>query len=214
MSLDGSRAGSLKISFNMNKLLEIGPGRGDFLFHLATENPLATVVGVEVKPTRCEKLAVRLEKRGLKNVELVCMDAKVFLPQCAADEFEQIFILFSDPWPKNRHAKNRLFQEKFVEGLLRVLKPGGRIYVAHDDPKYIAQIREVFGAFATSFVAHDDGVEFTTFYADKWKKEGRSLWSFSYEKIDTTDRDNILGGPCVHPTLEDDRDLPQSAAGS
>jgi tRNA (guanine-N7-)-methyltransferase len=111
----------------MKKLLEIGPGRGDFLFHLATENPQATVVGVEVKPTRCEKLAVRLAKRELKNVELVCMDAKVFLPQCAPDEFEQIFILFSDPWPKNRHAKNRLFQEKFVEGLLRVLKPGGRM---------------------------------------------------------------------------------------
>src|SRR5262245_14914929 len=130
----------------MSKLLEIGPGRGDFLFHLAQENPFATVVGVEVKLKRCEKLAVRREKRGLKNVELVCMDANAFLPQCGEDEFEKIFVLFSDPWPKRRHAKNRLFQRKFVEELLRVLKPGGRVYVAHDDPLYVAQIRDVFRA--------------------------------------------------------------------
>jgi tRNA (guanine-N7-)-methyltransferase len=188
----------------MSKLLEIGPGRGDFLFHLAEENPLATVVGVEVKPGRCEKLAVRIEKRGLKNVELVCMDAQTFLPQCAEDEFEKIFILFSDPWPKRRHAKNRLFQEPFAKELLRVLKPGGRVYVAHDDPKYVAQIREAFAGLGVSFVSRDDGVEFTTFYADKWKKEGRLLWSFSYEKLNARDRENILGGPCVHPTLEGD----------
>jgi len=197
----------------MLKFLEIGPGRGDFLFHLAEENPLATVVGVEVKPGRCEKLAVRREKRGLTNVQLVGMDAKIFLPQCAEDEFDHIFILFSDPWPKNRHAKNRLFQEKFVAEILRVLKPGGRVYVAHDDPRYIAQIREVFRVFATSFVHKDDGVEFTTFYADKWKKEGRLIWSFSYEKIDSKNREEI-GGPCVRIPIEEPGDLPQSAAGS
>ena len=181
----------------MSRYLEIGPGRGDFLFFLAEEDPTRTVVGVEIKLKRCEKLKIRMEKRALTNVELVCMDARTFLPQCADAEFDKIFILFSDPWPKNRHAKNRVFQEAFVAEILRVLKTEGRIYVAHDDPNYVAQIREVFGAFAASFVARDEGVEFTTFYADKWKKEGRTLQSFSYEKINANDRDNILGGPCV-----------------
>jgi tRNA (guanine-N7-)-methyltransferase len=197
----------------MSKFLEIGPGRGDFLFHLAEENPSATVVGVEVKPKRCEKLAVRREKRGLKNVELVCMDANTFLPQCSEAEFEKIFILFSDPWPKRRHAKNRLFQQRFAVELSRVLRPGGRVYVAHDDPRYVAQIRDVFRALASSFVHRDDGVEFTTFYADKWRKEGRKLWSFSYEKIDAKNREDI-GGPCAHIPLEEPGDIPQSATGS
>lgn len=186
----------------MSKILEIGPGRGDFLFHLAEVHPLATVVGVEVKPKRCEKLAVRRERRGLTNVELVCMDARSFLPQCSEAEFDQVFVLFSDPWPKTKHAKNRLFRDDFVKEVLRVLKPGGRIYVAHDDPTYVEQIRMVFARMAGSFIAHEDGVEFTTFYADKWKKEGRTLWSFSYEKIDITDRENILGGPCEYPAVE------------
>jgi tRNA (guanine-N7-)-methyltransferase len=183
----------------MSRILEIGPGRGDFLFHLAEENPLATVVGVEVKPKRCEKLVLRIAKRGLTNIELVCMDARVFLQQCAEAEFENIFILFSDPWPKNRHAKNRLFQEKLVVELLRVLKPGGRAYVAHDDPKYVAQIRETFAAFASGFIAREDGVEFTTFYADKWKKEGRLLWSFSYEKVAHADDREFAAVPCALP---------------
>ncbi|HSA60005.1 MAG TPA: methyltransferase domain-containing protein [bacterium] len=197
----------------MTRILEIGPGRGDFLFHLAEENPLATVVGVEVKPGRCEKLAVRLEKRGLANVELVCMEAQAFLPQCANAEFAKIFILFSDPWPKRRHAKNRLFQGKFVAELLRVLEPGGRVYVAHDDPRYVAQIRETFRTFAASFIHKEDGIEFVTFYADKWRKEGRLIWSFSYEKIDGKNREDI-GGPCVHIPLEELGDVPQSATGS
>lgn len=190
----------------MSKFLEIGPGRGDFLFHLAVENPLTIVVGVEVKRKRFDKLATRVEKRELKNVRLVLGDARFVLPQEFVDEeFEKIFILFSDPWPKRRHAKNRLFQMGFLKELLRVLKPGGRVYVAHDDPKYVSQIQTIFRDFSASFVSHDDGVEFTTFYADKWKKEGRSIRSFSYEKI-SGDRENILGGPC-------DRDRVPSIAG-
>lgn len=183
----------------MSKLLEIGPGRGDFLFHLAQENPLATAVGVEYKRKRHEKLRLRLEKRALANVELHWGDARIVLPEEFGDEeFDKIFILFSDPWPKRRHAKHRLFQEGFIEELLRVLKPGGRIYIAHDDPRYVAQIREVFQGFAGSLVYHDGGLEFTTFYADKWIKEGRRIWSFSYEKIDTADRDAVMI-PCDFP---------------
>lgn len=197
----------------MSKFLEIGPGRGDFLFHLAEEDPLGVIVGVEVKRKRFDKLLVRREKRALTNVELLCGDARFALLQFPDAEFDKIFILFSDPWPKRRHAKHRLFQTKFVEELSRVLKPGGRIYVAHDDPRYIAQIREVFRRFAGSFVHRDDGVEFTTFYADKWKKEGRRIWSFSYEKI-AGDRENILGGPCVNPTVEGFGDVSESATGS
>ncbi len=186
----------------MSKFLEIGPGRGDFLFFLAEQNPLSTVVGVEYKHKRFEKLTGRVEKRQLPNVRLLLGDARTVLPQeCTDEEFEKIFILFSDPWPKRRHEKHRLFQEPFVKELHRILKPEGRIYVAHDDPRYIAQIKDVFRKFVSSFVFHEDGVEFTTFYADKWKKEGRSISSFSYEKIDARDHETI-GVPCAYATVE------------
>lgn len=207
--------GFFRVCFLMSKFLEIGPGRGDFLFFLAEQDPAATVVGVEYKRKRFDKLAVRREKRGLLNVDLRLGDARQVLPRdCSDEEFDHIFILFSDPWPKKRHAKHRLFQAPFVAELLRVLKPEGRVYIAHDDAKYVAQIQEVFRDFATSFVPHEDGVEFLTFYAEKWKKEGRLIRSFSYEKINIKEERNILGGPCAHIPFEEPGNVPEPADGS
>lgn len=199
----------------MSKFLEIGPGRGDFLFFLAEQDPAATVVGVEYKRKRFDKLAIRREKRGLLNVDLRLGDARQVLPrECGDEEFDHIFILFSDPWPKKRHAKHRLFQAPFVAEILRVLKPEGRVYIAHDDSKYLDQIQAVFREFAAAFVRHDDGVEFLTFYAEKWKKEGRLIRSFSYEKINIKEGRDVLGGPCAHIPFEEPRNVSESADGS
>lgn len=187
-----------------SKFLEIGPGRGDFLFHLAVENPLATVVGVEYKRKRYDKLVRRVEDRALANIRLYLGDARAVLPDEFEDEaFDKIFILFSDPWPKRRHAKHRLFQDRFVEELLRVLKPGGRIYIAHDDPRYLSQIRGVFSGFLASFVFSEEGIDFQTFYADKWLKEGRKLRSFSYIKIGDVEERAHGGIPCAISASED-----------
>lgn len=183
-------------------ILEIGPGRGDFLFWLAQEYPLKTVEAVEYKIKRYEKLVRRVEARKLANIKLHYGDARVVLPRDFENErFETIYILFNDPWPKRRHAKHRLFQEEFVRELDRVLKPGGRVYVAHDDPDYVAQIRTVFKT-VPSFVFSPQGVEFLTFYADKWRKEGRHLTSFSYEKEGCNRERDYLALPCVLTPFE------------
>src|SRR3989338_8606608 len=103
------------ISSPMSNTLEIGPGRGDFLFWLAEENPLKTVHAIEYKRKRYDKLVRRLETRGLSNVRLYLGDARTVLPVEFPDlSLERVFILFSDPWPKRRHARHRLFQETFV----------------------------------------------------------------------------------------------------
>ncbi len=164
-------------------LLEIGPGRGDFLFHLAQQNPDSRVIGVEIKPRRFEKLKVRLAMLGLQNICLCRGDARVVLPTLIPDQlFEKIYILFSDPWPKRRHAQHRLFQESFILELLRVVKPSGIVFVAHDDPTYHQQIREKFSRFP-EWEFSPAGIDFQTFYAEKWQREGRSLISFSYKRV-------------------------------
>lgn len=176
--------------FNMELLLmsiflEIGPGRGDFLFWLAEQNPTDTVIAVEYKRKRFEKLKARTEKRGFKNVWLYLGDARQVLTQEFTDScIDKIYILFSDPWPKRRHEHHRLFQQDFVKQIHRILTPGGRIFIAHDDPVYTAAIRELFREKATLFIAHEEPLPFAemTFYAEKWKKEGRKIQSFSYEK--------------------------------
>ncbi len=163
-------------------LLEIGPGRGDFLFHLAQENPEAQVVGVEIKPKRFEKLQPRIERLELTNILLFCGDARLVLPEkIPANAVAQLYILFSDPWPKKRHAKHRLFQESFLRELVRVTQPGGTIIIAHDDPNYRLQMEEEF-AKLPELTYSPEGIDFPTFYAEKWKQEGRRLYSFSYRK--------------------------------
>ena len=191
--------------------LEIGPGRGDFLFHLAQENPTKTVAAVEYKRKRFEKLARRIETRGIQNVRLYFGDARVVLPQEFSDEFfEKIFILFLDPWPKRRHAKHRLFQKAFVQELFRVLKPEGEVFIAHDDPDFISQIQEVFRECVDSFVFSEVGIQFLTFYAEKWQKEGRVISSFSYRKLGCKSERDYLALPCVVPSIEDLGDLSKS----
>lgn len=164
-------------------LLEIGPGRGDFLFHLAQQNPDSRIIGVEIKPKRFEKLKVRLAMLGLQNICLCSGDARVVLPTLIPDQLcEKIYILFSDPWPKRRHARNRLFQESFIIELARILQPGGSLFIAHDDPDYRRQMTAEFSKFPTLHYCAE-GIDFQTFYAEKWKKAGRNLYSFSYQRV-------------------------------
>lgn len=185
-------------------ILEIGPGRGDFLFHLAQENPAKTVAAIEYKRKRFDKLVKRVETRKLPNVRLYFGDARFVLPQEFPDEScEAVYILFSDPWPKRRHAKHRLFQEGFVKELLRVLTPEGQVFIAHDNPAYVAQIQEIFRNFIHLLIFSSEGVEFPTFYADKWRKEGRSIYSFSYRKLVCNPERDYLGLPCAYPTIEE-----------
>ena len=187
----------------MSMILEIGPGRGDFLFHLAQENPAETIAAIEYKRKRFDKLVKRVETRKLPNVRLCFGDARFVLPQEFSDEScEAVYILFSDPWPKRRHAKHRLFHPPFVQELLRVLAPEGRIFIANDNPDYVAQIQEVFRQFIQCFVLSEDSLDFPTFYAEKWKKEGRSIYSFSYRKLNCNSERDCLGLPCAIPANE------------
>ena len=78
----------------MSSYLEIGPGRGDFLFWLAAENPDKTVTAIEYKRKRFDKLVRRREAKDSKNVELYYGDAKIVIPQLFNEEtFDKIFIL-------------------------------------------------------------------------------------------------------------------------
>lgn len=167
----------------MSTILEIGPGRGDFLFRLAEENPDKTVAAIEYKRKRFDKLVRRIESKGLANIRLHFGDARMVVPQEFEEgSVEKIFILFSDPWPKRRHARHRLFKEEFIGKLLRILRPDGEIFIAHDHPDYVTEIKQLFRGFAPAVVYSDEGIDFKTFYADKWLREGRTICSFSYRK--------------------------------
>ena len=166
-------------------ILEIGPGRGDFLFELARRHPDQIVAAVEIKRKRYEKLKPRIARLGLTNIALILGDARVALPLLfQPGQIHECYVLFSDPWPKDKHTKHRLFQSYFVNELSRILKMSGHIRIAHDSQSYLEEIGQLLGAHpAFTQVRGTDkhSTLFETFYAEKWRQEGRSLSSLHYQ---------------------------------
>ena len=115
---------------------EIGCGKGRFIVQNAIENPDVNFIGIEryssVLLRALEKFDTE-EYEALTNIRFVCMDARnveeVFVPE----EVDKIFLNFSDPWPKARHAKRRLTSTEFLERYEKILAQGGRVEFKTDN---------------------------------------------------------------------------------
>lgn len=108
--------GRIKELFGNNNpvCLEVGMGKGDFIIGMAEKYPNVNFIGIEKYESVLVRAVQKLEDKELKNLKLVCMDA-VFLDLVFDHEISTIFLNFSDPWPKNRHAKKRLTSENYLE---------------------------------------------------------------------------------------------------
>lgn len=115
-------------------VLEIGCGHGHFLAAYAETHPQTCCVGVDLVTRRVEKGRQKGSKRGLSQLHFIKAEANECLeawPQRA--RLERVFILFPDPWPKKRHAKNRILQEAFLQRLALLCRPGTRLHFRTDD---------------------------------------------------------------------------------
>lgn len=125
-------------------VLEIGFGMGDATLELAQNHPDTAFLGVEVHTPGVGRVLLEIQRRGLKNLKVLCHDATEVLPRLEKETWDGIHIFFPDPWPKKKHNKRRLIQHPFVQTLLPPLKTGGYIYAATDWEEYAEQILQVF----------------------------------------------------------------------
>jgi tRNA (guanine-N7-)-methyltransferase len=127
--------------------IELGSGDGSFLAQYAGLHRERNFIGVERLLGRLRKLDRKATRLGLENVRAVRIEAAYFLerllPPGAA---ETVHIYFPDPWPKRRHHKNRLLNDRFPLLAHQALADGGVIYVRTDDANYFGRMKEVFGA--------------------------------------------------------------------
>lgn len=191
-------------------VLEIGPGRGDFLLSEAAANPDTRYVAVELKKRRYFKLARRVEKRELRNVLLIHGDARIVLPKCFGDDtFERIYVLFPDPWPKRRHTGMRLLNHAFLCLLTRLLRQDGELILGTDAQDYMdwaIENADAVPGLERTKVGQSGGTPtpdwVPTFYEQKWRDDGRTIRFAGYRKVSPAKSLSRAGGvraPAVTP---------------
>ena len=94
--------------------IEIGMGKGNFIVEMAKKHPHINFIGIEKYPSAQMFVLNKLEDINLPNLKLISMDAEE-LDEVFGKEVSCIYLNFSDPWPKKRHAKRRLTHHSFLE---------------------------------------------------------------------------------------------------
>ena len=105
--------------------IEIGMGKGRFLMSLAKANPQINYVGIEKYSSVLLRALQKMEEEPLENVRLIRMDAEDIGLVFAEGEVGRIYLNFSDPWPKDRHAKRRLTSRQFFARYASILQEDG-----------------------------------------------------------------------------------------
>ncbi|GHB93659.1 tRNA (guanosine(46)-N7)-methyltransferase TrmB [Cerasicoccus arenae] len=107
-----------------SRVLEIGCGHGHFLTAYATANPKQNCVGIDLVTKRIEKATTKAEKRNLTQLKFLKAELSEFLEALPPEiQFDRVFMLFPDPWPKKRHHKNRMIQPAFLRRLTEITTP-------------------------------------------------------------------------------------------
>lgn len=125
-----------KIESN-NNILEIGFGFGDFFFVNAKNNPSKNFYGCEPHINGIISLFQKLQNQPLNNIKITNEDVRLVINKFPDNFFEKIYILFPDPWPKQKHHKRRLINTEFLDEILaKKLKLNHKIIIASDDDSY------------------------------------------------------------------------------
>lgn len=137
-----SRLGEALAGCDTPVTLEIGCGHGHFLAAYAAAHPEETCLAVDLVADRIERARRKTDRAGLGNVTWIHGEAALLLAALPAEvALGRIFILFSDPWPKRRHWKNRVIQLEFLSELAARAGEGAELYFRTDHADYFAWAR-------------------------------------------------------------------------
>ena len=163
--------------------IEVGMGKGKFIMDLAAAHPDVNYLGIERYSSVLLRALQKRAERDLSNIFFLCIDAKEMADYFAPGEVSRIYLNFTDPWPKDRHAKRRLTSPVFMEVYDSILKPDGVIEFKTDNRGLFEYSLESIPAAGWDILAHtfdlhrSDMAEgnVMTEYETKFASEGKPI---------------------------------------
>lgn len=113
--------------------IEVGMGKGKFIMELAEKNPDINYIGIERYSSVLLRGLQKCTEMELSNIYFMRIDALELADVFGEGEVDRIYLNFSDPWPKDRHAKRRLTSDRFLAVYDRILKPDGIVEFKTDN---------------------------------------------------------------------------------
>lgn len=113
--------------------IEIGMGKGRFIMEQALSHPETNYIGIERYSSVLLKGLQKRSRLELENIYFLCMDARELADIFGPGEVSRIYLNFSDPWPKDRHAKRRLTSPAFLSVYEKILSPQGQVEFKTDN---------------------------------------------------------------------------------
>ena len=164
--------------------VEIGPGRGEFLFASARRNPTRNFFAIEHSASRTREIVDKLTRSGPDNARVICGDATCLIELLPASCVAAFHVLFPDPWWKRRHQKRRLWTAPFVAALRRALQPGGTIELITDVGDYFVLAQGLLDADpALEVVTVGHPAALSTSFARKAARRGSLIYRSVHRRI-------------------------------
>lgn len=135
VSIDLSRKGNIQSWFDKVQPIhiEVGSGMGRFITEMAKANPGINYIGIERDKNVMIRIVEKAIEQNINNLRLLTIDAEHLTELFNPGEIERIYLNFSDPWPKTRHAKRRLTHANFLKVYEAILQEDGEIHFKTDN---------------------------------------------------------------------------------
>ena len=132
-----------KLNLKKKLILEIGIGMGENLIYLSKKNTQTNIIGVDPFMNGMVNVSDYCINNNIKNIYLYPFVFQKFFKKFKKLRFNEIYVLFPDPWPKKRHQKRRLVNIDFLKKILKILKKNGKFIFSTDNISYYENVKTI-----------------------------------------------------------------------
>ena len=132
-----------KINLKKKLILEIGIGMGENLIYLSKKNTQTNIIGVDPFMNGMVNVSDYSINNDIKNIYLYPFVFQKFFNKFKKLRFNEIYVLFPDPWPKKRHQKRRLVNSDFLKKIFEILKKNGKFIFSTDNISYFENVKTI-----------------------------------------------------------------------